>query len=200
MRNKLNAFQWCPGCGNFMINAAIKQALAELHIPKHKVVIVSWIWCSWKMSQYIDGYACESLHGRSLPFATGVKLANPELIVISYAGDGDSYGIGLWHLLHSCRRNIPILHIVADNENYALTTGQASPTTPLDIKTKSTPEGNTTRPFDPVELTKSAGCSYSVTVNDKDIAWLKKAIMEWIQHTWFSHIQVNQTCPTRKKR
>lgn len=200
MRNNLNKFQRCPGCGNYIINTAIKEALVELKIPKHKVVMVSWIWCSGKMSQHIDGYGCEALHGRWLPFATGVKLSNPELVVISYAGDGDSYGIWLGHLLHSCRKDIPIVHIVADNENYALTTGQASPTTPLEVKTKSTPEGNHTKPFDPIKLTESAGCRYNVTVSDKDMAGLKKAIIEGIQHQWFAHINVNQTCPTRRKR
>jgi len=92
------------------------------------------------MSQYIDSYGCETLHGRSLPFAVGVKLANPGLTVIAYGGDGDGYGIGLGHFMNTCRKDINVTYIVADNQNYALTTGQASPTTPLGIKTKSTPE------------------------------------------------------------
>jgi 2-oxoglutarate/2-oxoacid ferredoxin oxidoreductase subunit beta len=141
MRSWLHKFQRCPGCGNFLIHLAIKNALKELNIPKHKVVIVTGIWCSGKMNQYLDGYGAETLHGRSVPFATGLKLANPELTVIAYGGDGDGYGIWLWHLLHAARRDTNITYIVADNENYALTTGQASPTTPLDIPTKSTPKG-----------------------------------------------------------
>ena len=199
MRNNLNKFQRCPWCGNFIIHLAIKQALAELNIPKHKTVVVTWIWCSWKMSQYIDWYWAETLHGRGLPFATGVKLSNPELTVISYAGDWDSYGIGLSHLLHTARRDINILHIVADNQNYALTTGQASPTTPENIKTKSTPEWNQTYPFDPLKLTQSAGCKLNISASDKDLPWLKKAIIDGLKHWWFTHINVQQTCPSFKK-
>lgn len=141
-----------------MINVALKNALKQLQIPKHKVVIVSGIGCAGKTSQYIDGYGAETLHGRGLPFATGVKLANPDLTVIVYGGDGDGYGIGLGHFLHSCRKNINLTYIVANNENYGLTTGQASPTTPLHIKTRSTPEGNQLLPFDPNALAKAAGC------------------------------------------
>ena len=93
MRSGLNKFQRCPGCGNYMIHLAIKNAIKELNIPKHKVVVVSGIGCSGKMSQYIDSYGAETLHGRSVPFATGLKLANPDLTVIAYGGDGDGYGI-----------------------------------------------------------------------------------------------------------
>ena len=151
------------------------------------------------MSQYIDWYWAETLHGRGLPFATGVKLSNPELTVISYAGDGDSYGIGLSHLLHTARRDINIIHIVADNQNYALTTWQASPTTPEDIKTKSTPDWNHIHPFDPLKLTQSAGCKLNISASDKDLPWLKKAIIDWLKHGWFTHINIQQSCPSFKK-
>ncbi len=161
--------------------------------------MASGIWCSGKMSQYQDGYASETLHGRSVPFATGVKLANPDMTVIAYGGDGDGYGIGLGHLLHAARRNTNILYIVADNENYALTTGQASPTTPVDIKTRSTPEGNHTRPFDPLKLVEAAGCSYNITIADKDIKGLTEAIKNGILHPGFAHINVQQVCPTWRK-
>lgn len=199
MRNNLNKFQRCPWCGNFIIHFAIKQALKELNIAKHKTVIVTWIWCSWKMSQYMDWYWAETLHGRGLPFATWIKLSNPELVVISYAWDGDSYGIWLWHLLHSARRDVNIIHIVADNQNYALTTGQASPTTPENIKTKSTPQWNQTHPFDPLKLTEAAGCKLNISTSDKDLAWLKQAIIDGINHKGFTHINVQQACPSFKK-
>ncbi|MCX6824747.1 MAG: thiamine pyrophosphate-dependent enzyme [candidate division SR1 bacterium] len=199
MRAGLNKIQRCPGCGNFIINAAIKNALKELGIPKHKVVIVSGVGCSGKTSQYIDSYGAETLHGRAVPFATGLKLANPDLTVIIYGGDGDGYGIGLGHFLHACRRNTNLTYIVANNENYGLTTGQASPTTPLHVKTKSTPEGNTLLPFDPNALAKAAGCQYSVHVIDKDIALLTQAIVDGIKHEGFSHIDVDQGCPSWKK-
>lgn len=199
MRKNLNKFQRCPWCGNFIIHLAIKQALAELKIPKHKTVIVTWIGCSGKMSQYVDAYWAETLHGRGLAFANGVKLSNPDLTVISYSGDGDSYGIGLWHLLHSARRDVNIVHIVADNQNYALTTGQASATTPIDIKTKSTPNGNKISPFNPLELTKSAWCTFNISVSDRDLVVLKKTIVDALQHWGFSHINIQQTCPSFKK-
>lgn len=200
MRANLNKIQWCPWCGDFFIHAAIKSALKELNIPKHKVVVVSGIGCSGKTSQYLDGYASETLHGRAVPFATGVKLANPDLTVIVYGGDGDGYWIWLGHFLHACRRNINLTYIVANNENYGLTTGQASPTTPLHAKTKSTPQGNTITPFNPNALAQAAGCGHSVHVLDKDLPVLIKTIIEGITHPWFSHIDVDQACPTWRKR
>ncbi|MFZ2150440.1 MAG: thiamine pyrophosphate-dependent enzyme [Candidatus Absconditicoccaceae bacterium] len=198
MRTGLNKFQRCPGCGDYLIHLAIKQAVQELNIPKHNLVFITGIGCNSKMSQYLDGYGSETLHGRGLPFATGIKLSNPDLTVISIAGDGDSYGIGLGHLLHTARRNINLVHITCDNENYGLTTGQASPTTPIDIKTKSTPDGNQTRPFDPIGLLKSAGCEFSFSLPDKDIKGLKEKIKEAILHPGFAHIDIKQQCPSWK--
>ena len=151
------------------------------------------------MSQYLDTYGAETLHGRPIPFATGVKLANPELTVISIGGDGDTYGIGLGHLLHAARRDTPILHITCDNENYALTTGQASPTTPEQAKTKSTPQGNEIPPLHPVKLVECAGGNFVKMLADKDIKQLKDAFKEAIQYQGFSHINVQQSCPSWKK-
>lgn len=200
MRTSLTKIQRCPWCGDFLILAAIKNAVRELNIPKHKLVVLTWIGCSWKMNQYIDSYGCETLHGRSLPFATGLKMANDNLTVIACGWDGDGYGIWLGHFLSTCRKDINLTYIVADNENYALTTGQASPTTPIDAKTKSTPEGNHSRPFDPVVLAKAAWCKFSVQALDRDLMWLTKTIVDAINHQWFSHINVDQACPTWKKR
>lgn len=200
MRDKLNNFQRCPGCGDFIILLAIKNAIKELNIPKENVVIVSWIWCSGKMSQYIDGYAAETLHGRILPFATGVKLSNPDLVVIWVWWDGDGYGIGLWHFMHTARRNIDITYIVCNNENYALTTGQASPTTPCKIHTKSTPDGNTTPPFDPTKLAEATWCQFTENWTSGDLAGLTDKIKRAIQHKWFAHLDVAQACPSWKRR
>lgn len=140
---------------------AIKNAFKELAIESHRRVVVSGVGCSGKASQYIDGYGAETLHGRALPFATGVKLAKPDLTVVAMGGDGDGYGIGMGHFIHACRKNLNMTYIVFNNENYALTTGQASPTTPIGAKTKTTPNGNTTAPFDPIELAKSAGAGFA---------------------------------------
>ena len=199
MRTNLNKFQRCPGCGNYLIHVAIKQAITELGIPKHKVVVVTGIGCNSKMSQYLDYYGVETLHGRPIPFAMGVKLANPELTIISMEGDGGSYGIGLGHLLHAARRNVPILHITCDNENYALTTGQASATTPENVKTKSTPTGNTVPPFHPLHLVESAGGKFVRIVQDKEVQNLKDTLKEALQFSGFSHINVQQACPSRKR-
>lgn len=199
MRNNLTKIQRCPGCWNFMIMAAIKAAIKQLNIPKHKVVVVSGIGCASKIPHYIDSYGAETLHGRGLPFATWVKLANPDLTVIVYGWDGDGYGIWVGHLMAAARRDINLTYIVANNENYGLTTGQASPTTPLHVKTKSTPEGNTLLPFDPNALTKAAGCGYSVRMVDKDLPLLTQAIVDGIKHEWFSHIDVDQACPSWRK-
>lgn len=198
MRTGTNHFQRCPWCGNFAINFAIKSALKELNIAKKDILVVSGIWCSGKMAQYIDGYSVESLHGRAIPFAIGAKLANPKLTVLVYSGDGDAYGIWLAHFIHACRRDIDITYIVADNENYALTTGQTSPTTPLHQATHSEPHGNNNNPIYPVQLAKTAGIKYNTSVASKDIKAMQKAIVEWIQHQGFSHIHINQDCPSYK--
>lgn len=199
MRHNTNKIQRCPGCGDFLIHLALKQALAELKIPTHQTVVVTGIGCNSKMSQYMEGYGAETLHGRGIPFATGVKLANPELTVISVSGDGDTYGIGIGHLIHAARRNLPFVHITCDNQNYALTTGQASCTTPLGAKTKTTPTGNTVAPMHPAQLVELAGCKFVRTVPDKDIKGLKETIMEAIQFEGFAHINVQQSCPSWKR-
>jgi len=199
MRTNLTKIQRCPGCGNFLIMAAIKNAIKELNIPKHKIVVVTGIGCSSKMSQYIESYGVETLHGRSLPFAVGIKLANPDLTVIAYGGDGDGYGIWLGHFMSTCRKDINLTYIVADNQNYALTTGQASPTTPLGIKTRSTPEGNPYPPYHPVTLATAAWCKFSVQAQDKDLVVLAKTIVDAVNHQGFSHINVNQACPSWRR-
>ncbi|MDR0607240.1 MAG: hypothetical protein LBG52_02565 [Candidatus Peribacteria bacterium] len=162
-------------------------------------MVITGIGCNSKMSQYLDCYGVETLHGRPIPFATGVKLANPELTVISLSGDGDSYGIGLGHLLHAARRDVPLLHITCDNENYALTTGQASPTTPVEAKTKSTPAGNRLPPLHPIRLVESAGGRFVRMLEDKDTKNLITTLVEALQFPGFSHINVQQACPSRKR-
>ena len=199
MRSWLTNIQWCPGCGDFLIIMAIKNAFKELGIPSHKRVVVSWVGCSGKASQYIDGYAAETLHGRTLPFATGIKMVDPSLTVVAVWGDGDGYGIGMWHFIHSCRRDMDITYIVFNNENYALTTWQASPTTPVGAKTKTTPLGNLIAPIDAVELAKQAGCRHAVHAQDTKFADLKEAIKAAIQHKGFSLVDVTQACPSYKR-
>jgi 2-oxoglutarate ferredoxin oxidoreductase subunit beta len=199
MRTNLTDIQRCPWCGNFLILSAFKQAISWLNIPSENIVVVSGIGCSWKITQYLPYYAAETLHGRAIPFASWVKLANPNLTVVCFGWDGDMYGIGLSHLLHAARRNINLTVIVHNNENYWLTTGQASPTTPVWIKTSSTPNWNPYKPFDVEELVKSAGASFSKQVEDKNFTQLINVFKEAILYEWFAHVDVKQSCPSWKK-
>ena len=199
MRKWLNNIQRCPGCWDILIIAAIKKAFAELWIENHNRVIVSWIWCSWKASQYIDGYAAETLHWRTLPFATWVKMINPKLTVMAVWWDWDGYWIWMWHFIHSCKKNLDITYIVMDNENYALTTGQASPTTPIWAKTKTTPEWNLNKPFDVIWIAKKSWCSFAEITDSKKFDEMKETIKKAIKHKWFSLVNILQACPSFKR-
>lgn len=199
MRSWLNNIQRCPGCGDFMIIAAIKAAFKELWIESHNRVLVSWIGCSGKAPHYIDWYASETLHGRTLPFATWVKMANPNLTVMAMWWDWDGYWIGMGHFIHSCRRDLDITYLVFNNENYALTTGQASAVTPIWAKTKTTPEGNTTAPFDPIALAKNAWARFAKRADWKNLLELKETIKEAIQHKWFALVDIDQVCPSFRR-
>jgi len=178
---------------------ALKNAFKELEIASKDRVVVSGVWCSGKASQYVDGYAAETLHGRAVPFATGVKLANKDLTVVIMGWDGDGYGIGMGHFIHACRRDLDMVYLVFDNENYALTTWQASPTTPIGAKTKTTPEGNTTKPIDALKLAEDAGCWFAKMWYSKDFKGLKDLIKEAIEHPGFALINVIQDCPSFKR-
>lgn len=199
MRTGLTNIQRCPWCWDTLITGAIKKAFAELGIESHNRVVVSWVWCSWKASQYIDWYAAETLHWRTLPFATWVKMANPDLTVMAVWGDWDWYGIWMGHFIHACRRDLDMTYIVFDNENYALTTGQASPTTPLWAKTKTTPDWNTIQPFDPISLAKEAGCRFAKYADSVKFQDMIEIIKEAIQHKGFSLVNIYQACPSFKR-
>ena len=199
MRKWLTNIQWCPGCWDTLIIMAIKNAFKDLQIASHQRVVVSWVGCSGKASQYIDGYAAETLHGRTLPFATGIKIAKPELTVLAVGWDGDGYGIGMGHFIHACCRNLNITYIVFNNENYALTTGQASPTTPLGIITKTTPDGNHLSPIDPILLAQNSGCTFAKRAQSRKFNELKEIIKEAILHPGFALIDVDQDCPSFRR-
>jgi len=145
MKGKVDP-DWCPGCGDFGVLAALEKALVELRIPNHNVVAISGIGCSSNLPGYINTYGMHTLHGRALAVATGLKLANHELTVIVTGGDGDGFGIGGNHFVHTMRRNVDLLYIVMDNQIYGLTTGQTSPTSRIGMKTKSMPFGNIEAP------------------------------------------------------
>lgn len=199
MRSGLTNIQWCSWCWDTLIIMALKNAFKELWIESHNRVVVSWVWCSWKASQYVDWYAAETLHGRALPFATGVKIANPNLTVVVMWWDWDGYWIWMWHFIHSCKRNLNITYLVFNNENYALTTWQASPTTPIWAITKTTPKWNIQIPFNPIELAKNAGATYAKNADSSKFIELKDLIKEAILHNWFSVLDIKQACPSFKK-
>ncbi len=199
MRTWLTNIQWCSGCWDTLIIMALKNAFKELWIESHNRVVVSGVGCSWKASQYVDWYAAETLHGRALPFATWIKMMKPDLTVVVMWWDGDGYWIGMGHFIHSCKRNLNITYLVFNNENYALTTGQSSPTTPIWAKTKTTPNGNTLLPFDPLSLAIDAGCTFAKTADSSKFIELKEIIKQAILHPWFALVDIKQACPSFKR-
>src|ERR1700680_3536860 len=148
---------WCPGCGDFGVLAAVQKALVELQIPNHNVVTISGIGCSSNFPGFINTYGMHTLHGRALAVATGVKLANHDLTVVVTGGDGDGFGIGGNHFIHTMRRNVDLVYLAMDNQIYGLTTGQLSPTSRLGMKTKSPPFGSGEGPINPIYLAPAGG-------------------------------------------
>ncbi|MCL4365171.1 MAG: thiamine pyrophosphate-dependent enzyme [Candidatus Marsarchaeota archaeon] len=187
---------WCPGCGDWSVQAALTKALQGIGIERERIVIVSGIGCSSAMPHPFSTYGIHSLHGRLIPVATGVKLANDDLTVIGTGGDGDGYGIGVGHLIHAARRNINITYIVMDNEIYGLTTGQASPTSLLGAKTKSTPFGSIENPENPVGIAIAAGATYVARAFSGDPVHMAELIKNGILHKGFSIIDVFSPCVT----
>lgn len=190
---------WCPGCGDFGILVALKQALFELKINPEETMIVSGIGCGSQTPHLVKVYGFHSLHGRALPVATAMKMANHKMKIIVIGGDGDGYGIGMSHLVHSARRNYDITYIVQNNQVYGLTKGQTSPTSDHGFKTKSTPEGVIEVPIRPLSIALSAGATFLARGYAGDIMYLKKLIMEGMNHKGFSLIDVLQPCVTFNK-
>lgn len=190
---------WCPGCGDFGILVALKQAIFELKLDPENTVVVSGIGCGSQTPHLINVYGFHSIHGRSLPVATGIKTANHKLNIIVIGGDGDGYGIGMAHLVHNARRNFNITYIVQNNQVYGLTKGQTSPTSDHGFKTKSTPEGVIEPATRPLTIAMAAGATFLARGYAGDIMHLKKMIMEGIQHKGFALIDVMQPCVTFNK-
>jgi 2-oxoglutarate/2-oxoacid ferredoxin oxidoreductase subunit beta len=190
---------WCPGCGDFGVLNAMQKAAVNLGLEPEQIVVVSGIGCSGKMSQHFGAYGIHSLHGRSLPTAQAVKLANRDLTVIAAGGDGDGFGIGLGHFIHAIRRNIDITYIVMDNHIYGLTTGQASPTSDVGSKTKTSPSGTIEQPIAPIQLALAQNCGFVAQGFSGNIKQLTSLIEKAIQHKGFSFVNVFSPCVTFNK-
>ncbi len=187
---------WCPGCGNYAILAAFKKALTRLGLEPWKVVVISGIGCHGRVTDYLRTNGFHTIHGRVLPLATGIKLANPELVVVGFSGDGDAYAIGLGHLPHAARRNVDVTLIVHNNMVFGLTTGQATPTTPLGVKTRSTPRGNVEPPLNPILLALASGATFVARGFTGDIEHLAWLFEQAIRHKGFAIVDVLQPCVT----
>nr|WP_295971597.1 2-oxoacid:ferredoxin oxidoreductase subunit beta [uncultured Bacillus sp.] len=190
---------WCPGCGDFSVQAAIQRAAANVGLEPENLAVISGIGCSGRISGYINSYGVHSIHGRSLPIAQGLKMANRDLTVIASGGDGDGFAIGMSHTVHAIRRNIDITYIVMDNQIYGLTKGQTSPRSAAGFKTKSTPYGSVEQAVSPMELALSAGATFIAQGFSTDLKELTSLIEAGIKHNGFSFINVFSPCVTYNK-
>ena len=187
---------WCPGCGDFGVLNSLQRVAAELGLRPHNIVTVSGIGCSSNMPGYINTYGMHTLHGRSLAFATGVKMANHDLTVIATGGDGDGYGIGGNHFTHTARRNVDITYVVMNNQIYGLTTGQVSPTSRVGQKTKSTPFGSVEYPINPLTSAIMNGATYVARGYSGDVRHLTELIKGGVEHQGFALIDIFSPCVT----
>ena len=187
---------WCPGCGDFGVLAALEKAIVDLQIQPYNVVTIIGIGCSSNLPGYINTYGMHTLHGRALAVATGVKLANHDLTVVVTGGDGDGFGIGGNHFIHTMRRNVDLLYLAMDNQIYGLTTGQASPTSAIGMKTKSTPFGSVEGPINPITLALAVGCTFVARGFSGEQKQLTDLIKQGLQHKGFSFIDVFSPCVT----
>lgn len=190
---------WCPGCGDFSVQAAIQRAAANVGLEPEELVVVSGIGCSGRISGYLNCYGFHGIHGRALPIAQGVKMANRELTVIAAGGDGDGFAIGMSHTVHAIRRNLDITYIVMDNQIYGLTKGQTSPRSAAGFVTKSTPQGSIEQALTPVELALSVGATFVAQSFSSDLKGLTELIEKGIKHKGFSLINVFSPCVTYNK-
>jgi 2-oxoglutarate ferredoxin oxidoreductase subunit beta len=190
---------WCPGCGDFGVLKAVKMAAGKAAVAPKDLVIVSGIGCSSNLPGFIHAYGVHSLHGRAVAVASGIKLANTALKVVITGGDGDGYGIGLGHFIHAMRRNLDLTYVVMDNQIYGLTTGQASPTTMKEMRTKSTPRGNVELPINPIALALVSGATYVARAFSGEPNHLADLIAGGIQHKGFALVDVFSPCVTYNK-
>jgi len=187
---------WCPGCGDFGVLNALQRSCAELGLKPHEILLVSGIGCSSNFPGYFNAYGMHTLHGRSLAFATGAKMANHELNVIVTGGDGDGYGIGGNHFTHTARRNVDLTYVVMNNQIYGLTTGQISPTSRPGMKTKSTPFGNVEGPVNPITSAIMNGATFVARAYSGDVRHMTSLMTQAIEHKGFALLDIFSPCVT----
>jgi 2-oxoglutarate ferredoxin oxidoreductase subunit beta len=187
---------WCPGCGDYGVLASFYKALAELNIDPSRVAIVSGIGCSGRFPAFVNAYGFHGVHGRALPIATGVKLANPHLTVFAMSGDGDAFAIGGGHVPHAARRNVDMTYVVMDNEIYGLTKGQPSPTSVLGMVKKAAPYGLIEQPINPLAMVLVYGATFVARGFSARPQQTTELLKQAIKHRGFSFIQVLSPCVT----
>lgn len=190
---------WCPGCGDYGVLNALFKAMSQLNLDPARTVLVSGIGCSSRLPGFVVTYGFHGVHGRVLPVATGIKLANPELTVIGVGGDGDGYSIGLGHFPHAARRNIDITYIVMNNQIYGLTKGQTSPTSSLQFVTKTTPFGNVEGALNPLQIAIVSGATFVARGYSSMPNHLARIFAEAIKHPGFALVDVFSPCVTFNK-
>ncbi|MBN2082665.1 2-oxoacid:ferredoxin oxidoreductase subunit beta [bacterium] len=187
---------WCPGCGDHSVLACLVKALDSLELNITDTAVISGIGCSSRLPGYMSCYGMNSIHGRAIPIATGLKMGRPEMTVVITGGDGDGFAIGGNHVMHAVRRNIDLTYIMMDNGIYGLTKGQVSPTTPIGYKTKTTAYGAYEKPIAPLEVMLAYGCTYVAQAFSADMPRLQELIVEAIKYPGFSFINVISPCVT----
>ena len=187
--------RWCPGCGDYSVLANLQRVMPELGIPREQFVFVSGIGCSSRFPYYMNTYGFHTIHGRAPSFATGMKVANPDLSIWVITGDGDGLSIGGNHLLHTIRRNVDVKILLFNNRVYGLTKGQYSPTSRVGMRTKSTPQGAIDYPVDPISFALAVGATFVARTIDVDAPHLQQMIRRAYAHRGTAFIEILQNCP-----
>jgi 2-oxoglutarate ferredoxin oxidoreductase subunit beta len=186
--------RWCPGCGDYVILAQVQKLMPELGVPRENIVFVSGIGCSSRFPYYMNTYGFHTIHGRAPAIATGLKTTRPELMVWVVTGDGDALSIGGNHFIHVLRRNVDLKILMFNNRIYGLTKGQASPTSELGKKAKSTPYGTIDAPFNPSQLALGAGASFVARTSDSDTAHMSEVLRRVATHRGAAFVEILQNC------
>ncbi len=190
---------WCPGCGDFGVLNGLYNAMRAEGLQTKDIVVVSGIGCSSRLPFFVSSYGFHGVHGRAMPIATGIKVANPELKVLAMGGDGDAFAIGGGHFVHASRRNLDICYVIMDNNIYGLTKGQTSPTSNVGFVTKTTPKGTPDRPINPLQLAVASGATFVARGFSGKPKELADLIVQGIRHNGFAVIDTYSPCPTFNK-